>query len=1446
MAINNNPNNPNDPSMTGTNRYGRDVVDTSLGSLTSQFSELIFQLKAMNQRQEDQMKRDRKFQDEMLKRDRGDADSKRRGGRFDADFDTQRTVSIMAKDLSELSRSLRSERRNAKNESWRALPQSKMKADIQYLSGKQIADVLDAFSKKVEELQEYTDERIEAYNEFTSEYKKTVDALKQERTDLAKSRNERRTNLISELKLQRSETSDPREIESITRKILSIQADIEKEQYKLNQALNRLDSKYDKEVKEGLDAIMQDSQEFFKKAADERERELDRIRDTFGVFEESAKHVKEASSDMRSLSPAFNKMMEDADETYSEGFNKTKDILIASLEEEYSSMQKLLDADKAETDERKKLTEEQREQIKQEMKVNQMQMDYLKRTGPIQDIWKGAGVEMKKTALKMAESLADLGFKYFKDKLFDSLQEGFQKVYDSVENTRNEISARLKLTQGDFSAMQESIYTTLQETGLAGSLSEADVNEMLVSMQGAGITDTDMLSEFAVEAARLKASGSSINLANEKTLQLMTGWYNRAIQSGESKDEALQSVTAAMDRLSDYEQYARSQYGDAALVNGGIDQLINTLGDFEFSAGKSIEDAAESMGKSMVDASQMYLQGYDMTEFVNTIQGMLDKQYGEYSSLENVMLMNGQTREQLLAQGIDKSVEALYGVQKTLLDTADDMYLPEFSQAYGLTGSMIDQRKMKVGERLDLETPENIEQTLTDISETEKQALANGEYISETEKVRTKRENQMTELAIKQEQQYKGDMVVNGIFSSIDGTVTDIYNILKMSLIKSGASILRDWKKGTLFSGSGESGGLGDLLGSGQFDIPGGTSTMPSLDIPNIGNNGGIPVGDASGYDFSKLLGASSLKEGAGQFLLGKSGTALGAAGKVAGGAVGAYWMIDSISDNIGDTFQESFENIATDPKFYRGLGTTLGSAIAGPVGGAIGGVVGQAASQIGNAVGDRVAENWYNTLHPFQDVVDAQMEAANRLNDAGLSLSEVADRQAIEIKTAQENIVNQKEIFNSYDESQKKQFITQMGIDSKGMDNQEAFKKAIEKWEQIELRKLAEMELQQQAAENTTVLSSAMDKTIDTSLFDMSKEAQNEQIQQLIDSGNIRDEDALKMFKEYGVTGLSKKQKKSIDEIWKVQKEKQIDMLKIQTEQGYKELGLIEEQALRDYAEKNNLYDASGAVDLENVKKVAASMGDKIDYESATKQLYAEQVKDGSLTDTDISTLTGYFREMQSNRDLWESDNAKFQKQWADIAKKHPGATIIDLVNEYNKEYLGGKDISVADVIDGFTVDSVGLSAQYVVDETTGLPMLKSKSGSGSRMYDPSIYHNKFESGLTYVPSDDYPALLHEGERILTKEEASAYNDLSSYLVRNYANESVSYGGNNVSTTNKFDTGELKGAITKQGEGATILLQQILDTLKEISSSLKRNSNGVSFSKGITGMNTNLSSLNT
>ena len=39
-----------------------------------------------------------------------------------------------------------------------------------------------------------------------------------------------------------------------------------------------------------------------------------------------------------------------------------------------------------------------------------------------------------------------------------------------------------------------------------------------------------------------------------------------------------------------------------------------------------------------------------------------------------------------------------------------------------------------------------------------------------------------------------------------------------------------------------------------------------------------------------------------------------------------------------------------------------------------------------------------------------------------------------------------------------------------------------------------------------------------------------------------------------------------------------------------------------------------------------------------------------------------------------------------------------------------------------------------------------------------PEVHLPRFKVGLDYVPEDDFPALLHKGEMVLTAEEAEAY----------------------------------------------------------------------------------------
>jgi hypothetical protein len=227
---------------------------------------------------------------------------------------------------------------------------------------------------------------------------------------------------------------------------------------------------------------------------------------------------------------------------------------------------------------------------------------------------------------------------------------------------------------------------------------------------------------------------------------------------------------------------------------------------------------------------------------------------------------------------------------------------------------------------------------------------------------------------------------------------------------------------------------------------------------------------------------------------------------------------------------------------------------------------------------------------------------------------------------------------------------------------------------------------------------------------------------------------------------------------------------------------------------------------------------------------------------------MSQYTEILQDNRKLWEEDNKLFQNKWEEIVKENPGASIVDLVAAYNKKYLGDSGISVADVIDGFTVDNVGLSAQYTTDDS-GKPMLRSKSGSGTRLYDPSIYHGKFESGLTEVPFDMYPALLHEGERVLTKQEADAYNELSSFAVSQIANETTNRFAKNTNYFNASSIGmdKLNGSITEQTKKQELMLGEILEALKILIKET-RNSKGKvnTVNTNALKMNTNLTTLNT
>jgi hypothetical protein len=1413
MVENNNDTNMKDGG--GPRNVPPDIIQTTLNntlkSFESQVLELTKTFKAYTTQLSNISSSNEKFYREFTRANKnGNTNDNRGPGRRGSDFGSSnlRNLSSLASDIEEFRKEVtsaaKSMRRDAR--SWKYTDKSFKGAGADIVSAKRRQEILDKFAETLDGYRQDLENRL---RQEQSIYSSTMEGLSKE-FDFQKYKREmdemisQRTTLVENRKV--AETTEDKQ--KITEQIKELQSKITERK---TEALPYI-TKYNaakREHETNINTIQEDISSQINTATRQKDSLINHIEEVFSDIEQAFEQAQDGVSAIRNRSLSMDKYMEKLEASKEEKFNEAVEAAREQVSDSMKVLEKKLQADLEETDERNKLTDEERENIKRQIEILKKEEEYLKKLTPLTDIWKDAGNKIKDTFRDSLFGSLDSFVKNAEDRYLQTYIDGFQNVYNSIESTRNTISARLKLNSGDYKEMQETLAAEIQTRGLSGSISMTDVDDMLVSLQTAGITDQQMLQELAIEGAKLKAQGSSLDLGNEETLQQIMQLYNQSLRQGSTTEEALNSITNMAERISGGEGAIRQEFGyDAALVNGGLNTIFNQAMKMGLASGKDVEQLTTDVISSAYGSQALYGTGVDESLIRQSLQSIFEGTVADSDTFAKILIAQTDLQDQLREGTIDMSQAMQYVMDnmQNILSNADPRYIAEIGKAYALPGTVTDWLNVQQRQDAFSVVPSDTFQTSIDsIIDADNKAIEQGDYLSRTQQVTKEYENKMTTQAIEAEQLYKGDQMVVGQLQNISNLVNSIYGILKGGFTSSLESIAK-----------------GGMEAFGKKSV----SSM-------LGEKGLESVG--------------SLKQGATQFLTGESGTALGTAGKIAGGAVGAYWMVDSIKDNIGDSFSESFENISTDPQFYRGLGTTLGSALAGPVGAAIGGVIGQVSSQIGNAIGDPLAEGLYNLFNDT-DVTDTQLEAANRLLDASNLLNESAQKQAEEINSAKQNIVNQKEIFNNYDENMQKQFITQMGIDSTDMSNQEAFQKAIQKWEQIELRKIEEMDLKQKASENTGILNATIEQTFDGSLFEANKETQEKTIQDLISTGKLTDEGIIQEFQDYGVEYLNNNQQEVINKIWQQEQEKRSDLLKMQTEQGYKELALIEEQALRDYAAKNDLQEANGSVDLDKVRKTMESKGEKLDTETAIKHLYAEQVKEGYVSEADVAQMSQYTEILQDNRKLWEEDNKLFQNKWEEIVKENPGASIVDLVAAYNKKYLGDSGISVADVIDGFTVDNVGLSAQYTTDDS-GKPMLRSKSGSGTRLYDPSIYHGKFESGLTEVPFDMYPALLHEGERVLTKQEADAYNELSSFAVSQIANETTNRFAKNTNYFNASSIGmdKLNGSITEQTKKQELMLGEILEALKILIKET-RNSKGKvnTVNTNALKMNTNLTTLNT
>ena len=248
----------------------------------------------------------------------------------------------------------------------------------------------------------------------------------------------------------------------------------------------------------------------------------------------------------------------------------------------------------------------------------------------------------------------------------------------------------------------------------------------------------------------------------------------------------------------------------------------------------------------------------------------------------------------------------------------------------------------------------------------------------------------------------------------------------------------------------------------------------------------------------------------------------------------------------------------------------------------------------------------------------------------------------------------------------------------------------------------------------------------------------------------------------------------------------------------------------------------------------------------AAVEQLFA----DSGMSTEAKSAVTNLAKDIKQNKDAYTSANKTFRDRWDQAKAAADSDNVLDIVLKYGELF----SFSGGDVPNIKTTGSEGLQmdfTQNILLGDDGYPMLYDAKGT----YDPKAYEGRFKTGLTSVPYDNYPALLHEGERILTREEAAAYNNLSSYAIENISEDNVSnsdsYIGDSsfvesIINSKTLGTDELNSSITSQTKSLESKLDSILSALQNLCAYIQMSSRQTGLPASVINMNSNISQLNT
>lgn len=1173
-----------------------------------------------------------------------------------------------------------------------------------------------------------------------------------------------------------------------------------------------------KKLNELLDATLSNIKRINEQSADD----LEKINDTFEdridkLKRESDKEKRQAApkeigalekainalNSQKQQSPYLNELLGDEND----GHKKTD---FEKFEENRKEQLKLLDkASKALDEYRDKLKQDvangkiTQEQLEEDLKVVDKQKANIDRAKqamegwtPIRDAMQSAAKSLKDSLQNVIKNLAKFAFERLEDKYLKAYQEGFEKVYQSVENTRNQISARSKLDQGGFSEMQDQIQSTIEEQGLENVVAQSDVNEALISLSSAGITNTDMLKTLALEQAKLNAEGSSINISNEETLQRVQEYIGNQMAEGRSYEEALSDLPKMFEKLSAYEAQTRDYYGhDLALQGGQYNKIINEIWDMANTAGKSWEDAAKDIQASASYSQAEFSSGLSGDTLMSFLREIRDGNITNASNFSKILYVTGMTQESLQNMSVEDALGTISNSLEDALSKAETNpeYLKQVMDAYGISNMTPNEaRKFLKGLDVGIASDEEIENYKLQ----QEQALKEGTYYSATQNWQKKAENKMAEIAIDAEKQYKGNTYVEEGFKEVTGLLGSIED----AVLSIGETAIKN--------------GLGNTVGSFFGSKAGNRGAL------NSGTTGSITdiADDVVGSGATGQNGLANIlsKQNVTDFMKGTRGTTAGTVGRVAGGVVGAgmvgYSVVSHIADREGGELAlETINDIAQDSTTWAGIGTAVGSAVGGPIAGAVVGALMGTAGEWGGKLGDYIATK----MDPFQKAV--------------AEFKKTSDQQLLDSKT---NLEETKKSLATYEgilkkndkEEMKHLLMEEANISAQDLRNakDEDIQKLFED-NLVEQKRNLEKEAEQQLALDTIINKNAQSLVNIEDMFgglaqaetgtafeDMTSEEQESYKKKLLEGsyGNTFRGQSRELLGDVG---------------------KRID-----------ELQSMSDDEISNYLVRSGVFSASEIKSMDEAKK----------KEAVTTAVTKEFENMGQMSAETAIVFENEVSKMADRKKIYEKSEEELQKRW-DNTKR-------------NLEELG-EDINETNMVAEYIklyhpMDDIG---NFNSDVTSDIIL----NSDGTVSLNPGIdYKNsyRFESGLTEVPVDEYPALLHEGERVLTKEEAEAYNMISSTAIKNaYGNADTisSYilsnledniynntSASNVFATRQYGTDNVEKSIDNQTNSLSELLEQILEAIKGlgISLSLKSNNSMSAAKYNVIKGNSNVTQLNT